>query len=78
MTSATRDPALDALLHPFATGLLRWPAQGGVLFLRAREGAALHASRPPALMATKTASGAVWMVRTWLTAVISTRPSSVC
>ena len=40
--SATRDPALDALLHPFADGVLRWPAEGA-LFLRAREGAALHA-----------------------------------
>jgi len=39
---ATRDPALDALLHPFADGALRWPGLG-VLFLRAREGAALHA-----------------------------------
>ncbi|HET7126123.1 MAG TPA: class I SAM-dependent methyltransferase [Lysobacter sp.] len=40
--SSTRDPALDALLHPFADGALRWPAEGA-LFLRAREGAALHA-----------------------------------
>ena len=39
---ATRDPALDALLHPFADGALRWPVEGA-LFLRAREGAALHA-----------------------------------
>ena len=53
MTSATHDPALDALLHPFATGLLRWPAQGRVLFLRGREGAALHAARPTALVATQ-------------------------
>ena len=40
--STTRDPALDALLHPFADGALRWP-ELGALFLRAREGAALHA-----------------------------------
>jgi 16S rRNA (guanine1207-N2)-methyltransferase len=39
---AMRDPALDALLHPFADGALRWPERG-TLFLRAREGAALHA-----------------------------------
>ena len=42
MRSDPRDHALDALLHPFAAGLLPWPA-AGVLFLRAREGAALHA-----------------------------------
>lgn len=52
MSSAQRDHALDALLHPFADGLLRWP-QGRALFLRAREGAALHAVRPPALAATQ-------------------------
>src|SRR5690606_21582229 len=51
--SASRDNPLDALLHPFAEGALRWPGEGGVLFLRAREGAALHASRPPALVATQ-------------------------
>ena len=28
---------------PFAEGALRWPAAGDALFLRAREGAALHA-----------------------------------
>ena len=38
-----RDIALDALLHPFAEGALRWPPAGDALFLRAREGAALHA-----------------------------------
>ena len=41
MPSNHRDIALDALLHPFAEGALRWSAEG--LFLRAREGAALHA-----------------------------------
>jgi 16S rRNA (guanine1207-N2)-methyltransferase len=45
MSTAHRDQALDALLHPFADGLLRWPQQGEALFLRAREGAALHAWR---------------------------------
>src|SRR5690606_18695343 len=38
---ALRDNALDALMQPFAGGLLRWQQQA--LFLRAREGAALHA-----------------------------------
>ncbi|MGY0504839.1 class I SAM-dependent methyltransferase [Luteimonas sp. e5] len=36
------DPALDALWLPFAQGLLK--PEADVLFLRAREGAALHAS----------------------------------
>ncbi|MFT4179903.1 MAG: methyltransferase [Thermomonas sp.] len=53
MSSAHRDHPLDALLHPFADGLLRWPQDGRVLFLRAREGAALHAARVPALVATQ-------------------------
>lgn len=43
MASTHRDIALDALLHPFADGALRWPPAGDALFLRAREGAALHA-----------------------------------
>ena len=43
MASLHRDIALDALLHPFADGALRWPSAGDALFLRAREGAALHA-----------------------------------
>ena len=30
------DPALQALLHPFATDVLGWPAEGDFLFLRAR------------------------------------------
>ena len=53
MSSSPRDNPLDALLHPFADGLLHWPEAGGVLFLRAREGAALHAARPPGLVATQ-------------------------
>ena len=52
MSFASRDIALDALFHPFAEGLLQWPA-GEVLFLRAREGAALHATRSGAFVATQ-------------------------
>ncbi len=52
MSSASRDIALDALFHPFAAGLLRWPAEG-VLFLRAREGAALHAQSHAGMVATQ-------------------------
>ncbi|MEO6103093.1 MAG: methyltransferase [Pseudoxanthomonas sp.] len=44
MSSASRDIALEALFHPFAAGQLQWPV-GDVLFLRGREGAALHAQR---------------------------------
>ena len=40
MGSAHRDHVLDALFLPFAEGALRWPTSA--LFLRAREGAALH------------------------------------
>lgn len=39
------DPALDALLLPFANGLLPMPAAGDALFLGAREGAGLQAWR---------------------------------
>lgn len=42
MPSLLRDHALDALLLPFADGALRW-TRDAALFLRAREGAALHA-----------------------------------
>jgi 16S rRNA (guanine1207-N2)-methyltransferase len=42
VSAAHHDNALDALCLPFADGALRWPGDG-VLFLRAREGAALHA-----------------------------------
>ena len=41
MPASHRDIALDALMHPFAEGALRWSADA--LFLRVREGAALHA-----------------------------------
>jgi 16S rRNA (guanine1207-N2)-methyltransferase len=36
MTAA--DPALDALMLPFASGQLAWPPAGGAVFLHAREG----------------------------------------
>ncbi|WP_202839665.1 methyltransferase [Luteimonas saliphila] len=44
-----QDPALDALLLPFASDQLDWP-EAGALFLRAREGAALHAHAPRSLV----------------------------
>ncbi|MBA2237221.1 MAG: 16S rRNA methyltransferase, partial [Lysobacter sp.] len=47
--SAESDPALDTLLTPFDEGLLPWPT-GGVLFLRARDGAALHSRARPGLV----------------------------
>lgn len=43
------DPALDALMLPFQSGRLAWPPSGA-LFLRAREGAALHAWAPRSLV----------------------------
>ncbi|KGQ18141.1 Ribosomal RNA small subunit methyltransferase C [Lysobacter dokdonensis DS-58] len=45
------DAALDILFHPFATGALQWPREGGALFLRAREGWPLHARPLPGLIA---------------------------
>lgn len=53
MTAAARDLALDALFHPFVNGPLRWPAGAEVLFLRGREGAALHAMRGATVRATQ-------------------------
>ncbi|MCY7312850.1 MAG: class I SAM-dependent methyltransferase [Pseudoxanthomonas sp.] len=41
MAASNSDPALDALFLPFASRALAWPA-GPVLFLRAREGAAMR------------------------------------
>lgn len=38
------DPALDTLFLPLATGALAWPAEGDILFLGARMGAALRAA----------------------------------
>ena len=52
MSAAHHDNALDALLHPFADGALRWPTEGA-LFLRAREGAALHAAGARGFAATQ-------------------------
>jgi hypothetical protein len=52
MSSYSRDLALDALFHPFNAGLLRWPADS-VLFLRAREGAALHAQPHAGMVVTQ-------------------------
>ena len=52
MANASRDIALEALFHPFAAGLLQWPA-GDLLFLRGREGPALHAQRGSGLVGTQ-------------------------
>ncbi|KAF1712563.1 16S rRNA methyltransferase [Pseudoxanthomonas kalamensis DSM 18571] len=49
MTAAGSDPALDALLLPFASGQLDWP-QRGSLFLRARDGGTLHRQSIPSLV----------------------------
>jgi len=38
MPSDRGDPALETLMLPFAAGALAWPADGGALFLRARDG----------------------------------------
>jgi len=40
----TDDPALQTLLHPFASAALSWPTDGDVLFLNARAGAGFPAS----------------------------------
>ncbi len=40
--SPRSDDALETLFEPFAEGLLTWPADGGVLFLRARDGSVLR------------------------------------
>ena len=50
VTSIPVDAALDTLLYPFAEGQLAWPAQGEVLFLRARAGSALKAAGYPRLV----------------------------
>lgn len=42
MSADPSDSALDTLFLPFDEGLLAWPAQGGALFLRARDGAPLR------------------------------------
>lgn len=50
MTANSRDPALETLFMPFETGLLTWPAEGGALFLRARDGWPLRQQPRPGLI----------------------------
>jgi 16S rRNA (guanine1207-N2)-methyltransferase len=50
MAADHRDPALEALFLPFETGLLTWPAEGGALFLRARDGWPLRQQARPGLV----------------------------
>ncbi|MGO4222350.1 class I SAM-dependent methyltransferase [Lysobacter sp. TAF61] len=47
---AEDDAALQALLLPFVDGVLTWPENGGVLFLRARDGWPLHQRELPGLV----------------------------
>lgn len=49
MSAAQPDPALEALMLPFAEGTLAWP-RDGALFLRARDGASLQRQAPPTLV----------------------------
>ena len=44
------DAALETLLLPLLDGPLSWPAEGGALFLRARDGWPLHQRRWPGLV----------------------------
>lgn len=44
------DVALEALFLPFIDGVLPWPAEGGALFLRARDGWPLHQRAWPGLV----------------------------
>lgn len=50
MAADTRDPALETLFLPFEAGLLKWPAEGGALFLRARDGWPLRQQSRPGLV----------------------------
>ena len=50
MSVAVDDVALQALLLPFADRVLAWPDDGGVLFLRARDGWPLHQRPLPGLV----------------------------
>lgn len=50
MSAEGDDAALQALLLPFVDGVLAWPATGGVLFLRARDGWPLHQRPLPGLV----------------------------
>jgi 16S rRNA (guanine1207-N2)-methyltransferase len=52
--SIDHDAALEVLLLPFATGALRWPTEGGALFLRARDGWPLHRQPLPGLVCEQT------------------------
>ena len=47
---ADTDAALQSLFLPFAEGALTWPAQGGALFLHARDGWPLHRQPLPGLV----------------------------
>ncbi len=50
MTTDRRDPALETLFLPFEADLLTWPAEGGALFLRARDGWPLRQQPRPGLV----------------------------
>lgn len=50
MATDPHQAALEVLLSPFDDGALPWPSEGGVLFLRAREGAALARAPRPGLI----------------------------
>ncbi|HEY5852279.1 MAG TPA: class I SAM-dependent methyltransferase [Lysobacter sp.] len=50
MRAEDGDAALQALLLPFADGVLPWPETGGALFLRARDGWPLHQRALPGLV----------------------------
>jgi 16S rRNA (guanine1207-N2)-methyltransferase len=50
MAAEATDAALEVLLSLFDGGTLVWPAAGGALFLRAREGAALARAPRPGLI----------------------------
>ena len=50
MPTNSQDDALTTLMLPFASGLLQWPTAGGALFLRARDGWALHRQAMPGLV----------------------------
>ena len=53
-SAAASDVALDALFVPFHTGALRLPADGRVLFLRARDGFALREMAKPGWLCEQT------------------------
>lgn len=53
MSIADNDYPLETLFLPFATGALRWPAEGA-LFLRARDGWPLHRQALPGLVCAQT------------------------